>query len=189
MRKSDLRLLYKQRRAALTADAIDAQSLAIANQLLALPIWEHTYFHVFLPIVKQREVNTEFILHVLAGKDKEVVVSKSDFATRQLTHFLLTDSTKISTNAYGIPEPVSGLAVPVSAIEVVFVPLLAYDKLGHRVGYGKGFYDTFLQQCKPNTVKIGLSFFAPEEKIEDVSLNDVALDYVVTQEGVMSYEL
>jgi len=186
MRKSDLRLLYKQRRAALTADAIEAQSLAIANRLLDLPIWEHTYFHVFLPIVKQREVNTEYILHVLAGKDKEVVVSKSDFATRQLTHFLLTDSTKISTNAYGIPEPVSGLAVPVSAIEVVFVPLLAYDKLGHRVGYGKGFYDSFLQQCNPNTVKIGLSFFDPEEKIEDVSATDVALDYVVTPEGVMS---
>ncbi len=189
MRKSDLRLLYKQRRAALTADAIEAQSLAIANQLLALPIWEHTYFHVFLPIVKQREVNTEYILHVLAGKDKDVVVSKSDFATRQLTHFLLTDSTKISTNAHGIPEPVSGLAVPVSAIEVVFVPLLAYDKLGHRVGYGKGFYDSFLQQCNPNTLKIGLSFFGPEEKIEDISASDVPLDYVVTPEGVMSCEL
>jgi 5-formyltetrahydrofolate cyclo-ligase len=189
MQKTELRLIYKQRRAALTADAIDAQSLAIANRLLDLPIWQHTYFHVFLPIVKQHEVNTEFILHVLAGKDKEVVVSKSDFASREMTHFLLTDSTKITTNTYGIPEPVSGLAVPVSAIEVVFVPLLAYDKSGHRVGYGKGFYDTFLQQCSPNTLKIGLSFFEPEEKIEDVSLNDVALDYVVTPERVVSCRL
>lgn len=189
MQKSDLRLLYKQRRAALTPEAIDAQSLAIANQLLALPIWQHTYFHVFLPIEKQHEVNTEFILHVLAGKDKEVVISKSDFATREMTHFLLTDSTKMATNAYGIPEPVSGLVVPVSTIEVVFVPLLAYDKSGHRVGYGKGFYDNFLQQCKPNTVKIGLSFFAPEEKIVDVTLNDVALDYVVTPDRVVRCEL
>lgn len=189
MQKSDLRLLYKQRRAALTPEAIDAQSLAIANQLLALPIWECTYFHLFLPIEKQHEVNTEYILHVLAGKDKEVVVSKSNFATREMTHFLLTDSTKMATNAYGIPEPVSGLVVPVSTIDVVFVPLLAYDKSGHRVGYGKGFYDNFLQQCNPNTLKIGLSFFAPEEKIEDVSATDVALDYVVTPEGVMSCEL
>jgi 5-formyltetrahydrofolate cyclo-ligase len=72
---------------------------------------------------------------------------------------------------------------------VVFVPLLAYDKSGQRVGYGKGFYDTFLQQCKPNTVKIGLSFFAPEENIEDVSANDVALDYVVTPEGIVRFGL
>jgi 5-formyltetrahydrofolate cyclo-ligase len=106
-----------------------------------------------------------------------------------MTHFLLTDSTKIIPNALGIPEPVSGLEVPVSKIEAVFVPLLAYDKLGHRVGYGKGFYDTFLQQCNPNTVKIGLSFFGPEEKIEDISAADVALDYVVTPEGVMSCRL
>lgn len=186
MQKSELRLLYKQRRAALTADAIDAHSLAIANRLLDLPIWQHTYFHVFLPILKKHEVNTEFILHVLAGKDKEVVVSKSNFASREMTHFLLTDSTKITTNTYGIPEPVSGLAVPVSAIEVVFVPLLAYDKSGHRVGYGKGFYDTFLQQCRPNTLKIGLSFFEPEEKIEDISATDVALHFVVTPERVVS---
>jgi 5-formyltetrahydrofolate cyclo-ligase len=184
MQKSDLRTLYKQRRAALTPEYIDTQSLAIANHVLALPIWQHTYFHVFLPIEKQREVNTEFILHLLAGKDKEIVVSKSDFNTREMTHFLLTDSTKLITNALGIPEPVAGLAVPVSAIEVVFVPLLAYDKSGQRVGYGKGFYDTFLQQCNPNTVKIGLSFFAPEEKIEDVSSNDVQLNYVATPEGV-----
>ena len=189
MQKSDLRTLYKQRRAALTTESIDTQSLAIANQVLTLPIWQHTYFHVFLPIEKQREVNTEFILHLLAGKDKEIVISKSDFYTREMTHFLLTDSTNLIPNAHGIPEPFAGLAVPVSAIEVVFVPLLAYDKSGHRVGYGKGFYDTFLQQCKPNTVKIGLSFFAPEEKIEDVSASDVALDYVVTPEGVMRFGL
>jgi 5-formyltetrahydrofolate cyclo-ligase len=189
MQKSDLRTLYKQRRATLTPESIETQSLAIANQVLGMPIWEHTYFHVFLPIEKQREVNTEFILHLLAGKDKEIVISKSDFTTREMTHFLLTDSTKIIPNAHGIPEPVNGLAVPVSTIEVVFVPLLAYDKSGHRVGYGKGFYDTFLQQCKPNTVKIGLSFFAPEENIENVSANDVALDYVVTPEGIVRFGL
>ncbi|MBU3681963.1 MAG: 5-formyltetrahydrofolate cyclo-ligase [Flavobacterium sp.] len=185
MNKSELRLEYKKRRAALTPEAIDEQSIAIANQLLKMSIWEHTYFHVFLPIEKQHEVNTEFILHLLAGKDKEIIVSKSDFATREMCHFLLTDSTKIVPNSYGIPEPVSGLTVPVETIEVVFVPLLAYDKSGHRVGYGKGFYDKFLKQCNPNTVKIGLSFFAPEEKIEDASTHDIPLDYVVTPDGVV----
>ena len=54
MQKLDLRTLYKQRRATLTPESIETQSLAIANQVLLLPIWEHTYFHVFLPIEKQR---------------------------------------------------------------------------------------------------------------------------------------
>ena len=74
---------------------IEEKSLAIANEILKLPIWDKTYFHIFLPIEEQKEVNTEFILHLLSGKDKEIVISKSDFETRNMTHFLLTDNTKI----------------------------------------------------------------------------------------------
>ena len=59
-------------------------------------------------------------------------------------------------------------------------PLLAYDKNGNRVGYGKGFYDKFLAECNPNTIKIGLSFFEPEELISDINTSDVQLNYCVT---------
>ena len=97
-----------------------------------------------------------------------------------MTHFLLTDNTKIKKNEYNIPEPVNGLPVPPEMIDVVFVPLLAYDKQGNRVGYGKGFYDQFLAECKPETIKIGLSFFEAENQIEDVFEADVLLDYCIT---------
>jgi 5-formyltetrahydrofolate cyclo-ligase len=155
--------------------------------VLALPVWEKTYFHIFLPITEQKEVNTEFILHLLSGKDKEIVVSKCDLGTCNLTHFLLTDNTKIKKNQYNIPEPLNGLEVTTSKIDVVFVPLLAFDKSGHRVGYGKGFYDKFLAECKPETIKIGLSFFEAEEIIEDVFKNDVKLDYCVTPNEVYRF--
>jgi 5-formyltetrahydrofolate cyclo-ligase len=62
-----------------------------------------------------------------------------------MTHFLLTDNTK-SKNEYNIPEPVDGIEVPFLNWSS-FVPLLAFDKEGHRVGYGKGFMMYFL---KPN---------------------------------------
>jgi 5-formyltetrahydrofolate cyclo-ligase len=55
------------------------------------------------------------------------------------------------------------------------------------VGYGKGFYDKFLSKCKPETIKIGLSFFAPEEQISDVFESDVLLDYCVTPNGVFEF--
>jgi 5-formyltetrahydrofolate cyclo-ligase len=48
-------------------------------------------------------------MHILSGKDKEIVVSRSDFESVQMTHFLLTDNTKFKKNAYGIPEPVDGI--------------------------------------------------------------------------------
>ena len=184
MNKTTLRQKYKALRKELSEEQLEEMSLAIANKVLQLPIWERTYFHVFLPITEQNEVNTEFILHALAGKDKEIIVSKADFETRTMTHFLLTDNTKIKKNEYNIPEPVDGIEVPSHKIDVVFVPLLAYDKKGNRVGYGKGFYDKFLTECKPDVIKIGLSFFEPEEIIEDVFEGDVQLNYCVTPNEV-----
>ena len=95
MLKKALRLTYKTLRKQLSEDQLEEMSLAIANKILILPIWEKSYFHIFLPIEEQNEVNTEFILHLLSGKDKEIIISKSDFETREMTHFLLTDNTKI----------------------------------------------------------------------------------------------
>jgi 5-formyltetrahydrofolate cyclo-ligase len=178
--KKELRLEYKNLRKELSLDEIEEKSLAIANNLIQLSIWDKTYYHVFLPIEEQKEINTEYILHLLSGKDKEIVVSKSDFETRGMSHFLLTDNTKIKKNEYNIPEPVNGLPVAPEMIDVVFVPLLTFDTLGNRVGYGKGFYDKFLSECKPETVKIGLSFFEAEDQIEDVFELDVKLNFCVT---------
>jgi len=187
MLKKALRAKYKALRKELSEIEVEEKSLAVANKILKLPIWDKTYFHVFLPIEEQKEVNTEFILHLLSGKDKEIIVSKSDFETRNMIHYLLTDNTRIQKNEYNIPEPVDGLEVPDSKIDVVFVPLLAFDKKGNRVGYGKGFYDKFLSQCKPETIKIGLSFFEPEETISDVLESDVLLDYCVCPTEIYAF--
>ncbi len=187
MNKKELRQKYKAKRQKLSQEKIDEISLAIANKLLMLPIWEKTYFHIFLPITEQKEVNTEFILHLLSGRDKEIIVSKSDFKTRKMTHFLLTDNTKIRKNEYNIPEPIDGIEIPSNKIDVVFVPLLAFDKIGHRVGYGKGFYDNFLKECKSDTIKVGLSFFNVEPIIADVFENDMRLDYCVTPNLIYTF--
>ena len=180
MTKKEARTKYKILRLELSIEERDEKSCAIANELLKLPIWDKQYFHVFLSITEHFEVDTEYILHILAGKDKEILISKSDFESRKMIHYLLTDGTKIKKNQYNIPEPVDGIEVPDSKIDVVFVPLLAFDEKGHRVGYGKGFYDRFLSQCKPDVITIGLSFFEAEKEITDLHENDFALNYCVT---------
>jgi 5-formyltetrahydrofolate cyclo-ligase len=187
MNKLELRQKYKSLRKQLSENDLEEMSLAIANKVMTITIWEKNYFHIFLPIQEQKEVNTEYVLHLLAGKDKEIIIPKSDFQNKEMTHFLLTDNTKIKKNQYNIPEPVHGIEVPTHKIDVVFVPLLAFDKTGHRVGYGKGFYDKFLKECKPQTIKIGLSFYEAEENIEDVFESDVRLDYCVTPQKVYCF--
>ncbi len=187
MFKKEIRIKYKEFRKSLSENQLEELSLEIANKVLLLSIWSKTYFHVFLPIEEQKEVNTEYLLHLLSGKDKEICVSKSDFESLKMTHFLLTDNTKMKKNDYHIPEPVDGIEVPSNKIEVVFIPLLAYDQKGNRVGYGKGFYDKFLAECNPNTIKIGLSFFEPEELISDVNSSDIQLNYCVTPNKIYEF--
>lgn len=187
MTKAELRHKYKSLRQAMSFEEIEAESLAIANQLLHLQIWDRSFYHLFLTIEEQKEVNTEFILNILSGKDKHIVISKSDFKTVQMTHFLLTDNTLIKKNAYHIPEPVDGIEIRSSQLEVVFIPLLAFDTSGNRVGYGKGFYDRFLTECKPDTIKIGLSFFEAEPMEFSTNSDDIKLDYCVTPRQIYQF--
>ena len=187
MNKKALRKTYKTFRKDLSENQIEDLSLAISNELLKLPIWGYSFYHIFLAIEEQKEVNTNYILNILSGKDKNILISKSDFKTGNMTHFLLTDSTLIKKNDYNIPEPIDGIEISNDKIEVVFIPLLAFDKTGNRVGYGKGFYDRFLANCKPETVKVGLSFFDAEDEINDTHEGDVRLDYCVTTERVYKF--
>lgn len=187
MLKKDLRKKYKTLRSELLVADIDHLSIAIANQVLKLPIWHFNFYHIFLAIEEQKEINTDYILNILSGKDKHIVISKSNFETGLMTHFLLTDNTIIKKNNYNIPEPVDGIEILNDKIDVVFIPLLGFDTLGNRVGYGKGFYDRFLAKCKPETIKIGLSFFEAETIINDVFESDIKLDYCVTPNRVYGF--
>lgn len=189
MTKKELRKKYKTLRQKLSKEQIDVFSIAIANQLLKLQIWDYSYYHIFLTIEDKKEINTDYILNILAGKDKNTIIPKSDFKTGELTNYLLTDNTVIKKNSYGIPEPIDGIEISNDKIDVVFIPLLAFDKQGNRVGYGKGFYDKFLSQCKPETIKIGLSFFEAEDEIEDVFERDIGLDYCVTTNSVFQFKV
>ncbi|MCT4628509.1 5-formyltetrahydrofolate cyclo-ligase [Winogradskyella sp.] len=187
MTKSELRKKYKTLRKELSTESIEDLSLSIANKLLQLDIWDKSFYHIFLPIEEQKEVNTEYILNILAGKDKNIVISKSNFEDYSMTHYLLTDSTKIKKNNYNIPEPIDGIEISTPQIDIVFIPLLAFDNKGNRVGYGKGFYDRFLSHCKPETLKIGLSFFETEKEHFETNNNDVTLDYCVTPNVIFHF--
>lgn len=185
MFKQELRKKYKTLRNELSSADVEDKSIRIANQLLKMNLWNGLYFHLYLSIDEQKEIDTSHILNILFAKNKEIVVSKSDFKTGEMQHFLMTENTRFVKNSIGIPEPKEGLEVPVSKLDVIFIPLLAYDKEGNRIGYGKGFYDRFLQNT--NALKIGLSFFEAEETIKDSEKHDIRLDYCVSPEKIYRF--
>ncbi len=186
MDKSQIRKRYKKFRKELSEIEVMDKSLLIANRCLELPIWEKQIFHLFLTLEDQNEVDTALVLTLLQGKDKEVVVPKI-VDTELLQHILLTDQTPFQKNSLGIPEPVSGIQIEPSKIDVVFVPLLAFDNKGNRIGYGKGYYDRFLAMCKPECIKIGLSFYEAEQDTFTIEATDIQLDYCVTPEQLYRF--
>lgn len=186
MLKKDLRIKYTQLRNSLQKSYLETQSIAIANQAIKLPIWKYSFYHVFLPISNKNEIDTLSLITIFQGKDKNTVVPKV-ISENIMTHYLLTDSTLFVTSKWGVPEPVDGILIEPRKIDVVFLPLLAFDKNGNRVGYGKGFYDQFLSECRTDVLKIGLSFFEAEETIIDISPMDIPMDYCITPNKVYSF--
>lgn len=180
MLKEDLRALYKKKRNFLDQKKSQDLSFEIANRSLQLNIWDYSNYHVFFPIENNNEIDTKLIIQIIQGKDKNVVLPKTNFKNKTITNYLLTDATLLTINKHGISEPKSGIEISENQLEVVFIPLICFDKTGHRVGYGGGYYDRLLEKCSSNCIKIGLSFFDPEDRIEDITQSDIKMNYCIT---------
>lgn len=179
MNKAALRKLYKQKRKDLSIFEFEKLQENIFQQVFELDFSSINTVHIFLTIERFREVNTNPIIDFLLLNNKLIVVSVSNFSTNSLEHFLFDRSTKLKVSSYGIPEPVNGVAIDPKKIDLVFVPLLISDEKNYRVGYGKGFYDRFLAECRNDVKTIGLNFFKPIKEITDLNMYDVALDNVI----------
>ncbi len=95
--------------------------------------------------------------------------------------------TILGRNKFDIPEPIHGKIIPADQIDLVFVPLLAFDMKGNRAGYGKGFYVRFLMTCKPDVKKIGLSYFDAVEEIDDLSEFDIKMDSCICSNKIWEF--
>ncbi len=153
--------------------------------------WENTKcLHVFLPISKNKEVDTFEILSFFRQNFPalSVVVSKTDFKNTTITPIYFDyENTVLVKNKYEIPEPLYGKECSIENIDTVLIPLLGFDLLGNRVGYGAGFYDRFLSKCKPGVLKIGLSLFPPLESVDDINEFDIKMDYCITPDQTFEF--
>ncbi|MGG6231701.1 5-formyltetrahydrofolate cyclo-ligase [Tenacibaculum sp. SDUM215027] len=179
MLKSELRKLYKQKRNTLTEVEKEKLQESIYQQIFKLKTDDIRTVHLFLSMQKFNEINTQPIIDFFRDKGKRIIVSRCNFEDDSLTHFYFEKDTKLKLNKFGVPEPIRAKETNVKDIDLVFVPMLISDKQNYRVGYGKGFYDRFLSECRKNTQTIGLNFFSPIKEIEDTHEFDVPLDFVI----------
>ncbi len=186
MLKKDLRKKYRSERLALSA----AQRMKLDDLLLIqfqkLPLPPLQTLLSFYPLEEKGEINTFILTEFLAFRNPELLVCypKTNVFKSTMQAIVTDEKTDFDANEYGIPEPVAGTTIEAADLDAVFVPMLAFDKQGNRVGYGKGFYDRFLQSCSPDCLKIGLSYFDAVDLIEDAGEFDVPLNYCITPQTI-----
>lgn len=190
MTKQELRKFYLQKRQALSEAQYGQLNFQLYQNFFSnIDLsFIHT-LHTFLPITEKKEVDTWLIIDRIKREFPNVRISipKVNSQAGAFDSFYFEGLHQLATNEWGIQEPKQGIPTEPEKIDLVLIPLLVYDKKGHRVGYGKGFYDKFLTTCRPDCKKIGLSLFEAEEKIKDVSDFDVRIDQCVTPQTVINF--
>ena len=186
--KTELRQEYRQLRKQLSGAEVNDLSQKIAKQVGNWLEGQESLmqFHLFFPIAKFNEVNTFYLQQLLEQRGKTLYTSQVNREEDRLDTLLLPSEAAFFLDEWGIPVPQESLRVPTTKIQVVFVPLLAYDSSGHRLGFGKGFYDKFLSSLEQSVIKVGLSFFPAEDAIP-TEPHDVPLDYCITPDRIRAF--
>jgi 5-formyltetrahydrofolate cyclo-ligase len=179
MKKQELRALYKQKRKNLTEIQIKGLQENIYQQIYNLNLSTVKNVHLFLSMPKFKEIDTAPLITYFRNKNKRIVVSKCNFKDHTLSHFYLEEDTVLSLNKFGVLEPVAAELVEENKLDLIFIPMLISDNKKFRVGYGKGFYDRFLLNCRKDAKFIGLNFFPPITAIEDKNEFDIPLHQVI----------
>ncbi|MDR0263084.1 MAG: 5-formyltetrahydrofolate cyclo-ligase [Sphingobacterium sp.] len=188
--KKELRLEYKIKRCQLSLDVEIALNELLLFQFTKVDLSKIAFLHIFIPIEKYHEPNTYPIINYVQQvfPQIKIVVSRSNFEDCSMQHYILDEHTLFETNKWGISEPISGVQVASSAIDMIIVPLLIFDLFGYRVGYGKGFYDRFFSGCKVDVQRVGLSFFDPIDVIWDKNEYDVQLTQAITPNRIYHFD-
>jgi 5-formyltetrahydrofolate cyclo-ligase len=187
MTKSELRKIYLEKQIALSSAMRNEKSAQIAERFFdRFDLSEINFLHCFLPIGRTNEIDTKPVFEKIWREfpNIETLVPRVNFETNEIENLKFSGETALRENRWKIHEPSHDEKFDTEKIDAVLVPLLCFDVKGHRVGYGKGFYDRFLKTCRKDCLKIGLSYFPPVEEIADAWESDVMLDFCVTPEKI-----
>src|ERR1700739_266695 len=149
MTKKELRKIYIEKRDKLTVAEKDKLDDLLLIQFQKLPIPFFEFLFSFQPMEHKNEINTHLISGYLSfiNPGLKIAYPVTDMDSCEMKAMLTDEETIFEPNAHHIHEPLNGEEILAEELDVILVPLLAFDKQGHRVGYGKGFYARYLSAC------------------------------------------
>ena len=193
MKKSEIREKALAERKSWSQEKFEWMNSELLNQIQAFiqPLPRKLMLMSFHSMEQHREIMTAQLHEILINEPfyNQLIFPKVEKNTNQISPYLTDKKSKFLASDWGILEPMEETSVRLNPtdIDVIFIPLLAVDTQGHRVGYGKGFYDRFLANTKPELIKIGLGLEEPIEPIEDLNPYDIALDFAITPKSVYRF--
>ena len=175
MNKQELRSAIRARKRAMTMEEIETRSDALCQKFLESDAYRRaSTLYGYLPY--NQEVRTWPILERAIADGKRVAVPK--VYGDEMKFIYLEDLTQVEKGYSGIPEPIADGPVAEDQTALVLMPGLAFDPLGHRIGYGGGFYDKFLSR-EPEHPTLALCYeFQMVEKLETEQF-DIPVDEVI----------
>ena len=183
--KATLRAAALAARDALSSEHRGAAAEAIAARGLPIEMMPGAVVAGYSPI--RSEIDPTPLLRKLAAPGVQLALPAIMAGNQPLKFRSWAFSDRLRRGRLGILEPPPDAAELVP--DVLLVPLAAFDRLGHRIGYGAGHYDRTLQQLRElkAITAIGLGFAAQEVEAVPALLHDVALDYVLTETQMLDF--
>lgn len=184
-KKRDLRQIFRNKRSKLSSQELSDASVRIFEQIKTAKLIEGKLVMLYMSSQNHQELPTEVMFSL--SDHYNVCVPKVINKNGGMGAVVWSKDMPASTNEWGIKEPLSDTYIAPEKIDTVVIPLMCFDKAGHRVGFGKGYYDRFLGRCSKEVKTIGLSYFEPVDKITDVETTDIPLDVVITPKKVYRF--
>lgn len=175
MDKKALRRAIGEKKRSLTVEQIAAASAQLTEKFLAHPAYRAAR-SLYCYLSYNQEVRTETILTQALRDGKRVAVPK--VYGDEMKFLWLDNLSAVAPGAYGIPEPVADEPVADDPTALVLMPGLAFDREGHRMGYGGGFYDKYLS-AHPGHPTLALCYAFQLLPHVDTEAHDIPVDDVI----------
>ena len=189
MLKKSIRELYLKKRLSLTDSDWIGQSNCIVSNFKTVGLEPIKCLLSYSTLIDRKEFDITPCVAIIKSTCPEVEIGwpriEPDLLSME-AHQVSEDGL-FAKNKFNILEPINGKIIIPESIDAAFVPLVAFDNRGYRVGYGKGYYDRYLKRCRANLVKIGFSFFEPIDQIKDINHFDVPLDLCITPSRIYEF--
>lgn len=165
-------------------NALPEQLIDIYSKIICQHLEELVEYQAASRIAYYYSIHNEVRLNALQKQDHQTFYLPKIIDGQRM--IFCKDTNIYQRNAYGIPEPQDSSSLLTEQIDIILLPLVGFDRKGHRLGMGKGFYDRALSNLVRSPLLIGVGFALQERLVIPTEVHDIHLDFIVTEKFVLN---